>query len=113
VRGCRRYERWKNEILDWMELWYALSQACMPSRYPSLITKTISFAHSEYPAGSTFSETVMGFLRKRGKRFRKAARARTVDTPRRLSAPSPVQLNQDALMTIASVPDVLGEARMA
>lgn len=41
----------------------------------------------------------------------KYASAKTVETPRMLIAPSPssILLSQEALMTMASVPDVLGE----
>jgi hypothetical protein len=48
----------------------------------------------------------------KSKLFKNAARARTVDTPRRFKA-FPARLTQEALMTIASDPGVLGDARMA
>jgi hypothetical protein len=48
-------------------------------------------------------------------RLRKAARARTVDTPLRLSvpSPSPVRLNQEALINMASFPEARGDERIA
>jgi len=47
--------------------------------------------------------------------FKKFANARMVETPRMLivPSPSPIRLSQEALMTIASVPGVLGEERIA
>lgn len=48
-------------------------------------------------------------------RLRNGARASTVETPRKLSVDSGLlgTLSQDALMTIASVPEVLGVERNA
>jgi hypothetical protein len=44
-------------------------------------------------------------------RFKNAAKETTADTPLRLCPP--VRLFQEALMTIASVPDALGAGKMA
>lgn len=46
-------------------------------------------------------------------RFRNPARDRTVATPRKLCLSFPVLLNQEALMTIASDPDVRGAENTA
>jgi hypothetical protein len=48
-------------------------------------------------------------------RLKKFASARTVETPLMLIVPLPssIRLNQEALMTIASVPAVLGEVIIA
>jgi hypothetical protein len=45
------------------------------------------------------------------RRFKNAARETTADTPLKLC--SPVRLFQEALMTIASVPDALGAGKIA
>jgi len=47
--------------------------------------------------------------------FKKPARASTVETPRmlRVPSPSPLLLSHEALITIASLPECLGDARTA
>jgi hypothetical protein len=45
------------------------------------------------------------------RRFKNAARETTADTPLKLC--SPVRLFQEALITIASVPDALGAGKIA
>lgn len=60
-------------------------------------------------------ENGTSFIEHINSRFKKAARASTVDTPRKLKVPSPslVLLSHDALITIASVPGLRGDLRIA
>jgi hypothetical protein len=46
-------------------------------------------------------------------RLRKAANARTVETPLKLREPSPVRLSQEALINIASLPEARGDGKIA
>jgi hypothetical protein len=110
LRSWRRGR--KSLLLCGKAWWYALSQACMPAMYPSLMTKTRSFAQWEY-SGTLYEKDsifMMNIIR-----FKKAAMDMIVATPRRLGVPLPssMQLSQVALMTIASEPDARADVETA
>lgn len=88
-------------------------KACMPSRYPSLTTKTRSLAHNEYSAlrrQGYIPDIIPSYVL-----FKYPASARTVATPLRFRVPSasPAILNQDALRSMASVPEARGDSSTA